>query len=179
MEKIITVPNPLLRQKSAEVKNINDAASLVQKLKKTLIEKQGVKGVGLSAIQIGIPKKVMIAYSKASKKDLCFINPQITWYSAELTEGVPESKNKYEGCLSIPNVWAIIKRPQAIKMKYQTQSGKKQTRTFSGFTATIIQHEYDHLNGVLFVDRALEQGSKLYQLEKDSEGKEVLREIQL
>lgn len=150
---------------------------LAAELKKTLIEKEGVKGVGLSAVQIGVPKKVFLAYSKPSRMFLTFINPEILWYSEEKTQGVPESKNKYEGCLSVPNYWSIIKRSSSIKIRYQTLSGKKQTRFFLGFTATIIQHEYDHLEGILFIDRALQQKSKIYQLEKDTEGKEVLKEV--
>lgn len=179
MAKIITIPNPLLRQKSVEVKIDLATVDLVAKLKETLIEKEGIKGVGLSAVQIGVPKKVFSAYSKPSRMFLTFINPEIIWYSKELTDGIPESKNKYEGCLSVPNYWSIIKRSLSIKIRYQTLSGKKQVRQFSGFTATVIQHEYDHLEGILFIDRALEQKSKIYQLEKDENNKEYLKEVKL
>lgn len=177
MVKILTLPNPILRQKSVAVKIDQATADLVAKLKETLIEKEGIKGVGLSAVQIGIPKKVFLAYSKPSRMFLTFINPEIIWYSKKQTQGIPENKNKYEGCLSVPNYWSIIKRSLSIKIRYQTLSGKKQIRRFLGFTATIIQHEYDHLEGVLFIDRAIEQKSPIYMLTKDKDGKEYLKEI--
>lgn len=181
MAKIITVPNPLLRGKSKEVSQIDKKAlELVKQLKETLtITEGGIKGVGLAAVQIGIPKRIFIAYSKKSKKFLTFINPEIIWHSKVLIEGVPESNNKYEGCLSVSNRWAILKRFKAVKIKYQTESGQIQTRKFSGIMAVVIQHEYDHLNGILFVDRALEQKAKIYELVKDEEEKERLKEIKL
>ena len=110
---------------------------------------------------------------------MVFVNPEIIWYSKIKTEGVPESKNKYEGCLSVPGLWAILKRAKIIKIKYQTENGTLQVRKFSGLTATVIQHEYDHLEGILFIDRALQQKSPIYQLEKEKEGKEYLKEIKL
>lgn len=179
MNNFITIPNPILRTKSTDVKMDKDTLDLVEKLKKNLTNTDEVKGVGLSAVQIGIPKRVFLAYSKAGGKFLTFINPKITWYSPDLTECIPESKNKYEGCLSCPNLWSIIKRSYSIKIRYQTITGRKQERTFLGFTATVIQHEYDHLEGILFIDRALQQGSKIYQLVKDENKKEFLEEIKL
>lgn len=177
MAKIITVPNPLLREKSKPVAIDKKTQELVKNLKQTLLDKEGkTKGVGLAAIQIGLPKRVFVAYSLASKRFLAFINPQIIWRSKRLTN---KKEKRYEGCLSVPNVWAIIQRPKTIKVKYQTQSGQIQTRKFTGPLATVIQHEYDHLEGVLFTDRALEQEAKLFELKKDSENKEYLEEIKI
>lgn len=152
---------------------------LVKELKSTLLQKEGVKGIGLSAVQIGNLTRVFIAYSRKSKKFLTFINPEIIWYSKRLTNGIPQSKSKFEGCLSVPGIWAIIKRSSAIKVKYQTEKGTWQIRKFSGLTATVIQHEYDHTEGILFVDRVLEQKGKLYQLKQNKEGKEELVEFNL
>lgn len=180
MVKIITFPNPILRKKSHPIIDNNEAESLIKKLKETVINKESaVAGVGLAAVQIGIPKKVFIAYSKASRKFLSFINPEIIWYSKRKTSGVPDSKNKYEGCLSLPGKWGQVFRYKKIKIVYQTQAGQKATRSFSGQIATIIQHEYDHLNGILFIDRILEQKGKLFELASDEEGKEYLKEIAL
>ncbi|MGB9637302.1 MAG: peptide deformylase [Microgenomates group bacterium] len=180
MFKIITVPNPLLRQKSEPVNNLKEANKIIDELKETLVKKEGsVAGVGLAAVQIGIPKKVFLAYSKASKKFLSFINPEIIWYSKKQTNTLRDNENRFEGCLSVPNKWSVIRRARKIKVVYQTQTGQKITRTFSDQLATIIQHEYDHLNGILFIDRAIEQGAKIYELVKDEEGKEFLKEIKL
>lgn len=180
MAKIITLPNPLLRQKSKTVAFDRDTENLIKELKSTLSSTEGkVKGVGLSAVQIGIPKRIFLAYSKPSKKFLTFINPEITWFSKTLTSGVPESKNKYEGCLSVPGLWAIIKRSKTIKIKYQTENKVWQVRKFSGQISTVIQHEYDHLEGILFIDQALQQKSPIYELAKDENGKEYLKEIKI
>jgi len=180
MAKIITLTNQILRQKSKPVVFNKETAGLIKELKATLINKEGkVKGVGLSAIQIGVAQNIFLAYSKSSKKLLVFINPAIIWYSKILTAGIPETKNKYEGCLSVPGIWAIIKRSKSIKIKYQTSNGNWQVRKFTKMTATIIQHEYDHLNGILFIDRALQQKSPIYELAKDENDKEYLREIKL
>ena len=180
MAKIVTLPNPMLRQKSKKVDFDKETKKLIEELKNTLINNQGkVRGVGLSAIQIGVPKKIFLAYSKSSKKFLVFTNPTITWYSKVLTTGVPETKNKFEGCLSVPRLWAIIKRSKSIKIKYQTQSAGWQVRKFSGLTATVIQHEYDHLNGILFIDRAIQQKNPIYELAKDENDKEYLKEIKI
>ncbi len=180
MAKIVTLPNPILRQKSKNVNFDKNTEKLITELKNTLISTKGkVKGVGLSAIQVGVPKKIFLAYSKSSKNFLVFTNPTITWYSKILTTGVPETKNKYEGCLSVPGLWAIIKRSKSIKIKYQTPNGNRQVRKFSGLTATVIQHEYDHLNGILFIDRAIQQKSPIYELAKDENDKEYLKEIKI
>lgn len=178
MAKIVTVPNPILRQKSHPITDNGEAKELVKKLEEAIGRKEGaVVGVGLAAIQIGIPKRVFIAYSKSSKKFLSFINPEIVWYSKRKNTGIPDSKNKFEGCLSVPGKWGLVSRPKKIKIIYQTPEGQKMTRSFSGQTATIIQHEYDHLDGILFIDRILEQRGKLFELVSDEEGKEFLEEI--
>lgn len=177
MFKIITVPNPLLKQKSKKVHKVTkEILDLISKLKEIAAQKEGTKGVGLSAVQVGIPKAVFIAWSVKSRKFLAFINPEITWKSKRMILGVPRA-NKLEGCLSVPNIWGLVKRHQVVKIRYQTPSGQIITRRFKGFLGVIVQHEYDHLQGILFTDRILEQKGKLYELKKDKEGKERLEEI--
>jgi len=179
MAKIITVPNPILREKSKEVAFDKKTLALVKELKETLINKEGhLTGLGLAAVQIGQPKRVFVVYSEASQKILTFINPKIVWTSKRTQAGLP-GKNKYEGCLSLPNRWAIIQRPKEIKVAYQTENGQFQTRKFSDLMAIVIQHEYDHLEGILFIDRALQQGSPVFELIKDENGKEYFEEIAL
>ncbi len=177
MTKILTVPNPLLRQRSKEVFIDKKTLDLIKTLKEALSGKDGkVQGVGLAAVQIGVPKRIFVAYSEASKKLLVFINPEIVWSSKRQTD---PKKSKYEGCLSLPNKWSLLRRAKAVKVKYQTESGQIQVRKFAGQLSTIIQHEYDHLNGILFIDRVLEQKGRLYELVKDEKGKECLEEIRI
>lgn len=179
--KIVTVPNPILRKKAKAVSKIDKK---VLKLAQNMIETiktgpEGPIGVGLSAPQVGKLLKISAVFSNKSKKYLTLINPEILWYSKSLTDGVPESKNRFEGCLSIPGYFGIVKRSQKIKVCYKTLSGKTLTREFSGFTATVIQHEYDHLNGVLFIDRIFNQKGKLYKAVKGENGESGLEEINL
>lgn len=178
MSKIITTPNPLLNKPSKPVLKIDDKIKdLAEKMIKTIKGGKQRIGVGLSAVQVGKPLQLFVAYSARAKKEIVFINPKITWYSKEMIYGVSERENPFEGCLSVLGIWAKIKRHQQIKITYQTLSGRKKTQTFSGFFAVIVQHEYDHLQGILFTQRALEQREKLYKAEKDEEGKIVFSPI--
>jgi len=83
-----------------------------------------------------------------------------------------------EGCLSVKNVWSSVDRNSGIDLSFQTLSGKKRTQHFIGFESHIIQHEIDHLNGILFTQRALEQGKRMYRIEKKG-GKEEFVPIEL
>lgn len=179
--EIRTVPDPILRQKSKPVKNLSAGGNKkIQKLAQKMIDliKTGPEGkrigVGLSAVQVGKPIRLFVAYSKKSQKDLIFVNPKIIWKSKKTVNGIPDKKNKHEGCLSVPGYLGLVKRHQSIKLQYQTLNNQTFKRKFSGFLATVIQHEMDHLDGILFVDRVLKQKSKLYKLEKNKEGEEIL-----
>jgi peptide deformylase len=178
--KIRCVPDHILRQKSKPVLKIDKK---IKKMAKEMINflAKGTKGkrigVGLSAVQIGKPLRLFIAFDPQKEKDKVFLNPQITWQSKKMTKGVPESENENEGCLSVPGYWGKVKRHWQIKLAYQDLQGKKHHQKFKGFLSTVIQHETDHLNGILFVDRILKQKGKIYKVEKDKEGQEVLVEV--
>ena len=152
---------------------------LIGEMKTTLLATKNPKGVGLAAPQIGLPLRIFITRPKEELAMRVFINPEITSQSEEETDGVPERENKLEGCLSIPKIWGKVKRAKKLSLRYQDEKGNIHKEKFSGFMATIIQHETDHTNGTLFTQRVLEQKGKLYQTGKDDEGKEVLEEIEL
>lgn len=182
MLKVATVPNKILTIPSKPVKKIDKR---VKKLAQEMISllKRGANGkplgVGLSACQVGYSLQLFVAYSQKSRRYLVFINPKILWRSKRKIFGVPERKNPYEGCLSIPGVWGKVWRHKKIKLLYQTLKGALVIRKFSGFLSTVIQHEYDHLAGILFSQRVLEQGGKLYKIEKGKNGKDHLVQIEL
>ena len=104
-------------------------------------------------------------------------NPEIVKKSHLVTDGIPERSNKLEGCLSIPNVWGKVHRVSTLTLQYQDEKGEQRKEAFSGFLATIIQHETDHINGILFTQRVLEQKEKLFQVTSDENGEELLEEI--
>ncbi len=142
---MVTKPSPILREISVDVKEeeikTKKFKELCLSMKKTMREK---KGVGLAAPQIGINKRIIIV--RTEDKILCMINPKITkksWAKA-LDE---------EGCLSIPGVYGKVKRHKKINCSYTNIDGNKRKLKAQDMFARIIQHEIDHLNGVLFIDK--------------------------
>lgn len=194
--EIKTVPDPILRKKSKPIKKIDQQT---KKLTQAMIEKlSGQKesknkekdkekkeaenkriGIGLSAVQVGYLKRLFVVWDPKTEKDLVFINPKITWRSKKQIKEIPEIENKYEGCLSVPGFWGLVKRPAAIKLEYQDLNSQKQKQIFRGFLARVIQHELDHLNGILFIDRLLKQKEKIFKAEKNEQDKIVFTEVKL
>lgn len=180
MKSIVLVPNDVLTASAKTVTSFDKQLSrLVRELKITLSVTKNPKGVGLAAPQIGQPYRVFVTRPSDKLPVRVFVNPKIIEASKEITDGVPGRDNKLEGCLSIPGVWGKVKRAMSVLLQYQDETGKTYKERFEGFLATIIQHETDHTNGVLYTQRVLEQKGKLYKTAKDSEGKENLEEISL
>jgi peptide deformylase len=132
-----------LRQKATPIKDIND------KLRETvrdMIEAMRLgKGVGLAGPQVGLLKRIFVTHVEGDEARV-FINPSIIWTSQEQT-------TVEEGCLSLPGAYADVKRPGKIKVQAWNETGRAFTLEVSGMLARVIQHEYDHLEGVLFIDR--------------------------
>jgi len=162
IRKILTEPNKILREKSLRVANVDKN---IQRLMDDMLETlYAAPGIGLAAIQVGIAKKVIVMdisrsrndigrdkddinknENKETKKPLYFVNPEIIWKS--------EDKFTYEeGCLSLPNQFAEIDRSKQCHIKYLDYNGHPQELRANGLLATCIQHEIDHLEGILFID---------------------------
>ena len=145
IRKILTEPDPFLRQISKKVENVNDE---LRKLMDDMLETMyAAPGIGLAAIQVGVPKRVIVMdISKdKEKKPLYFVNPKI----------IVRSKNNStyeEGCLSVPGQFAEVDRPDQCHVNYLDYNGKKKELKAEGLLATCIQHEMDHLEGILFID---------------------------
>ncbi|MGE0237448.1 MAG: peptide deformylase [Parvibaculaceae bacterium] len=144
--EIIVLPDPLLRTVSKPLKTV-DAAT--RKLMDDMLETMyDAPGIGLAAVQIGVPQRlVVIDISKEDeeKQPLFLVNPEITWSSEE-------ESDYEEGCLSIPEFFDMVTRPKEVKLRYLDRQGAAQELMCSGVLATCVQHEIDHLNGVLFID---------------------------
>ena len=146
IQKILTEPNKVLRQISFKVENVDKD---IQKLMDDLLETLYVApGIGLAAIQIGIPKRVIVidlSRDEEKKNPMYFVNPEIVWKS--------EDQSIYEeGCLSVPNQFAEIDRPKKCHIKYLDYDGNPKEIKVEGLMATCMQHEIDHLEGILFID---------------------------
>ena len=178
MKSIVSVPNAVLTKPAQTVVNFDRSLEkLIAEMKAALQATINPKGVGLAAPQIGESWRVFITRPKEVSKIRVFINPEIIKRSDEVTDGVPQRENKLEGCLSIPTIWGKVKRAKSLTLRFQDEKGIHHKEAYKGFMATIVQHETDHTNGILYTQRVLEQNGKLYQSGKDEEGKEVLEEI--
>jgi len=146
LRDIIILPDKRLRQKSEPVKAVDaEVRALVDDMFETMYK---APGVGLAAIQIGVPRRIVTvdtAKKDEPKTPQVFINPEIVWRS--------EEKNSYEeGCLSIPEYYEEVERPSEVKVRFMDLDGKTQEVAANGLLATVLQHEIDHTNGVLFID---------------------------
>jgi len=177
-QKIITVPNPVLKEKSKPVKEIDKKIrQIIKDLKETVRKASDPEGLGLSAVQINKPVRIFIA--KVNNNFEVFINPKITPSRRTLTQMLPKKKLFFEGCLSVPKIYGFVDRPYQIQIEWQDEEGKKHQENLKDKEAICLQHEMDHLNGILFIERILEQKGKLYKLTKDKSNKESFREIEI
>ena len=146
IKTILTEPNKILRQISLPVEKVGkDEKKLMDDMLETMY---AAKGIGLAAIQIGIPKRIIvmdISKDENKKEPRYFVNPII--------KNKDKLKSTYEeGCLSVPNQFAEINRPKNCNVEYLDYNGKKKLLEAEGLLATCIQHEMDHLEGILFID---------------------------
>ena len=148
IQKILTEPNKILRQKSLIVEKVDkDIQKLMDDMLETLY---AAPGIGLAAIQVGVAKRVIVIdinrdKDKEPRNPMYFVNPEILWKS--------EDKFTYEeGCLSLPNQFAEIDRPRQCHVKHLDYNGQPQELKAEGLLSTCIQHEIDHLEGILFID---------------------------
>ena len=145
---IIKVPDPMLRQSSAPVERFDsDLNRLIANMFETMYK---APGVGLAAVQVAVPRRLIvmdvIKDDKARPQPIAMVNP-------EIVEVVGSGSRTYEeGCLSIPEVFADVERPDTVRVRYLDAKGKPQELLCEGMLATVVQHEIDHLNGKLFID---------------------------
>jgi len=146
VREIIILPDKRLRLKSQLVKKVDrEIKALVDDMFETMYD---APGIGLAAIQVGIPKRVVtmdLAKKEEGQQPRVFINPEILWTSEE-------TATYEEGCLSIPEFYEEVERPAQVHVKYLDLEGREQVLEADGLLATCLQHEIDHLNGVLFID---------------------------
>jgi len=165
MLKIVQVPHKVLNSSTIPVTKIDQKIKdLVYEMEETLIAQIDPQGVGLAAPQVGLPLSLFIMKTSPKAQTEVCINPKILQIEQKIPPKVEkEENNKLEGCLSIPHIWGPLKRPSRVLLQYQDLTGETHTKWFSGFKAIVIQHEVDHLHGILFTQRSLEQKASLYE----------------
>jgi peptide deformylase len=146
LREILIVPNPVLKQVSTPVEVVDDdLRALMDDMLETMY---AAPGIGLAAIQVGVPKQVIVmdlARQDEEPQPRYFVNPQILWAS-------DDTAPYEEGCLSIPDIYDEVERPSKVKLKYLNYQGQEIIEDAEGLFAVCIQHEMDHLKGVLFID---------------------------
>lgn len=146
IKPLVILPDPILRQVSEPVASVD---ARIKTLARDMFETMyDAPGIGLAAIQVGVPLQMLVidlSKEDEPKMPQVFINPQIV-------ESSDERSVYEEGCLSIPDYYAEVERPASVRVRYIDGSGKEQETLAEGLLATCLQHEIDHLNGVLFID---------------------------
>jgi len=146
IKQILTEPNTILRQVSTQVEHVgDDEKQLMNDMLETMY---AANGIGLAAVQIGIPKRIIvidISKEKNEKTPMYFVNPIIINKNNDMS-------TYEEGCLSVPNQFAEVNRPNKCEVEYLDYNGDKKILKAEGLLATCIQHEIDHLEGILFID---------------------------
>ena len=170
IKQILTEPNKILRQVSKPVQKVTkDEQSLMDDMLDTMYH---ANGIGLAAIQIGIPKRIIvmdIAKKDEEKNPMYFVNPVIKNKNKDLS-------TYEEGCLSVPNQFAEVDRPATCEVEYLNYHGEKKILKAEGLLATCIQHEMDHLEGILFIDylSKLKKSMIIKKLSKQKKSSEAL-----
>ncbi len=158
--RILEVPHPVLKKRAAPVERIDEEVRrLVRDMFETMYE---APGIGLAAPQVGVGRRVcVIDVSEEKNRPLCLVNPRITWRSENLATAE-------EGCLSLPDQYAEVTRPEAVEVLYLDENGAERSLRAEGLLARCIQHEVDHLDGILFIDHisALKRNMILRKLAK-------------
>jgi len=146
LRPILTAPDPRLKALATEIAKVDgEIRSLIDDMLETMYE---ADGIGLAAVQIGVAKAVIVMdidQKDGKRNPRVFVNPKLLWASEDLA-------SFEEGCLSVPDIWEEVQRPARIRAEYLDRNGHKQTLEADGLLADCLQHEMDHLKGVLFID---------------------------
>lgn len=172
---LITLPNDNLRERSKRVGFVDQTVlKLIEDMEKATLEWEDSRehevGVALAAVQINVHKRVVIVRNNFDNKEdrgfQVFINPEIVKYDGEIIED-------YEGCLSVKDIYGKVPRYNKVKVKAKDLQGKDVRVTAEGFLARVFQHEIDHTNGMLFVDRIKDKPEAFYKLDDDGKIKDL------
>lgn len=197
--KIVQAPDNVLSSAAQPVSTIDKSVkNLLKDMEKALLAATDPEGVGLAAPQIGKSLQIFIVKETPDATLKTFINPVIEGFkekpkdnftsnAASQSADTAKAKKKsgikkgvqLEGCLSLQDIWGVVKRHDEVVLSYQDEKGKKHKKTFDGFMSVIIQHEFDHLQGILFPKRVLEQKQKLYKSVKNKKGETEFEEMEI
>lgn len=197
MVKIVQAPDEVLSTVAKPIDKIDKYIKTVLKdMEKALASARDPEGVGLAAPQIGKSLRIFITKPQPKSPLLTFINPVIEQYldppsgakqkayQSKTTAKVKKEAGidkgtQLEGCLSLKDIWGVVHRRYGVVLSYMDEHGVKHKKKFEGFFATIIQHEVDHLQGILFPNHVLEQKNKLFKSYTNKKGEMEFEELEI
>ena len=166
---IISLPKPALRQRSKKVGIVTDKVrQIIEGMQQATLDWEASRkhevGVALAAVQVDILLRIVVIRNNFDNKDdksfTIFINPEITKYEGKVEQD-------FEGCLSVPNIYGKVPRYTKVRVRAQDINGKYFRVTAEGFLARVFQHEIDHTNGIVFIDRIKDQPKNFFKLHDD------------
>lgn len=171
--QIVQAPDTVLSSKAGKVEKIDKAIQdILKDMEYALLHASDPEGVGIAAPQIGKSLQIFLIKPEKDSPISTFINPAVQLMGEPMSRKSKNGGAMLEGCLSLKDIWGMVLRYPKVHVEYMDETGKKYTKIFTGWPARIIQHEYDHLQGILFPLRVLEQQGKLYRSHKNEEGKD-------
>lgn len=180
MLEILNAPNTVLSTKALPIEKVDSSVrKLIAEMTKSMEAATDPVGVGLAAPQVGVGLALFITKPTPKSKVGVFINPKIVESAPMPPKPKIKKPKKLEGCLSLKDIWGEVERFPKVTMQFIDEKGAEHTKTFTGFMSTIVQHEVDHLEGILFPKRVLEQKGILYHSKKDEDGNDEFVEIKI
>lgn len=178
--EIVQAPDNVLSTQAKNITKIDKTiVDLIEAMKTALVTASDPEGVGIAAPQVGKSLQLFLIKPEKDSPISVFINPEVKLLGQPASRKNKKGRTMLEGCLSLKDVWGTVERYPKVHVKWQDETGTQHSRTFTGWPARIIQHEKDHLEGILFPRRVLEQQGDLYKSHKDDEGKDVFEPLEL
>lgn len=179
---VVQAPNDVLSAKAKAIEKIDSSVlKIIEDMKETLVAQKDPEGIGLAAPQIGKSLQLFVVKPDDEAPFDIYINPILELMPEKEEEPSKKKKErqKLEGCLSLKIIWGTVKRAKKVHLTWMDEKGVHHDAYFSGFYATILQHEYDHLQGILFPRRVLEQKGQLYKSKKDENGEDIFEPLEI
>ncbi len=178
--QIVQAPDAVLSSKAQKIDKVDKALlQLIADMKQALLTASDPVGVGLAAPQVGKSIQLFLMKPENDSPISILMNAKVTLLGKPLQHKSKKGGATLEGCLSIKDIWGTVQRYPRVRVTYMDEKGVTKTQVFSGWPARIIQHEQDHLDGILFPRRVLEQQGTLYKSHKDREGHDEFEPLEI
>jgi len=178
--QIVQAPDTVLSTQAKKVEKIDKSIlDLIADMKHALLHASDPEGVGIAAPQVGHSLQIFLMKPEKDSPITTVINPEVKLIGKPIKRKSKSGGSMLEGCLSLKDIWGTVERSPKVHITYIDEAGKERDKIVAGWPARIIQHEYDHLQGILFPLRVLEQDGQLYKSHKNKEGKDEFTPMEI